>query len=128
MPATIRARARLRPVLQALFDQGGSLIDSSSMYASSEEALGELLKQVTHRQPSFAATKVWTPGRWFAIKQMEESQRLRGVPRFDLMQIHNMLDWETHLATLHHSRHRQSRAYGREHARRLRTSARRRDA
>jgi aryl-alcohol dehydrogenase-like predicted oxidoreductase len=94
------ARARLRPVLQAFFDHGGSLIDSSPMYGSSEEVLGDLLQQVAHRQPLFAATKVWTPGHWIGIKQMEASQRLWGVTRFDLMQIHNMLDWETHLETL----------------------------
>lgn len=95
-----RARAALRGVLQAFFANGGALIDSSPMYGSSEEVIGALLKQVTHRQPVFCATKVWTPGRWLGEKQMERSRELWGVQRFDLMQIHNMLDWETHLETL----------------------------
>lgn len=94
------ARARLRPVLQAFFDGGGSLIDSSPMYASSEEVLGALLPQVRRSQPLFAATKVWTPGRRMGVWQMNRSARLWGVARFDLMQVHNLLDWETHLETL----------------------------
>ncbi len=94
------ARARLKPVLQAFFNGGGSLIDSSPMYASSEEVLGALLPQVRRAQPLFAATKVWTPGRRMGVWQMNQSARLWGLERFDLMQIHNLLDWGTHLETL----------------------------
>jgi diketogulonate reductase-like aldo/keto reductase len=94
------ARARLRPVLQAFFDGGGMLIDSSPMYASAEEVLGALLPQVRRSRPLFAATKVWTPGKRMGAWQMNQSARLWGVERFDLMQIHNLLDWETHLETL----------------------------
>lgn len=94
------ARAARGQVLQAFFDRGGALIDSSPMYNSSEEVVGALLPGMRNRQALFAATKVWTPGRWLGVKQMEASQKLWGVRRFDLMQIHNMLDWETHLETL----------------------------
>jgi diketogulonate reductase-like aldo/keto reductase len=95
-----RARERLRAVLQAFFDAGGRVIDSSPMYGSAEEVVGELLKQTRQGAPAFAATKVWTPGRSLGEKQMEYSQKLWGVARFDLMQIHNLLDWETHVETL----------------------------
>ncbi len=94
------ARARLRPVLQAFFDAGGALIDSSPMYASSEEVLGVLLPQVRRSRPLFAATKVWTPGKRMGVWQMNASRRLWDVERFDLMQVHNLLDWEAHLETL----------------------------
>jgi diketogulonate reductase-like aldo/keto reductase len=94
------ARANLLPVLQAFFDGGGSVIDSSPMYGSSESVLGELLPQVTPRPRPFAASKVWTPGRALGINQMERSRQLWDVPRLDLLQIHNMLDWRTHLPTL----------------------------
>ncbi len=93
-------RATRLPVLQAFFDHGGALVDSSPMYGYAEEVIGETLRNVTNKDRLFAATKVWTPGRWLGIQQMEASRRLWGVPRFDLMQIHNMLDWETHLETL----------------------------
>jgi len=93
-------RAKRVAVLQAFFDHGGALVDSSPMYGSSEAVIGECLQPIKNKKRLFAATKVWTPGRWFGVKQMEASQRLWGVPRFDLMQIHNMLDWETHLETL----------------------------
>jgi diketogulonate reductase-like aldo/keto reductase len=94
------ATPTLRRVLQTFFDRGGALIDSSPMYGSSEYILGELLPQTGGRDRLFAATKVWTPGRSAGVRQMERSREFWGVPRFDLMQIHNMLDWQTHLETL----------------------------
>jgi diketogulonate reductase-like aldo/keto reductase len=69
------------------------------MYVSAEAVVGALLKQVQGARP-FAATKVWILGRTPGIWQMERSQKLWGVPRFDLMQIHNMVDWEAHWETL----------------------------
>ncbi len=90
----------LQPVLQAFFDHGGQLIDSSPMYGNAEEVTGRLLQQVRNRQSLFAATKVWTWGREDGIEQMERSARRMGVERFDLMQIHNLRDWEIHIETL----------------------------
>jgi diketogulonate reductase-like aldo/keto reductase len=87
-------------VLQAFFDYGGALIDSSPMYGSSEEVIGKVLKKIANKDALFAATKVWILGKNSGIRQMESSQHLWGVKRFDLMQIHNMLDWETHWETL----------------------------
>jgi len=90
----------LQPVLQAFFDHGGQLIDSSPMYGNAEEVTGRLLQATANRDALFAATKVWTWGREEGIRQMEQSARHMGVERFDLMQIHNLRDWETHLETL----------------------------
>jgi diketogulonate reductase-like aldo/keto reductase len=95
-----RKRTERREVLQAFFDQGGRLIDSSPMYGSAQEVLGALLPQVRGRDALFAATKVWTVGGEVGVRQMQESRGLWGVDRFDLMQIHNLLDWETHAQTL----------------------------
>jgi aryl-alcohol dehydrogenase-like predicted oxidoreductase len=92
--------ARLPGVLDTLFAHGGSVIDSSPMYGRAEQTTGELLKQANSRARAFVATKVWTSGRDAGIRQMEESFRLLGVERVDLMQVHNLLDWRTHLATL----------------------------
>ena len=87
-------------VLQAFFDGGGTLLDSSPMYGYAEEVLGELLPKVRQPQAAFTATKVWTPTRFLGLRQMENSLALWKTKRLDLLQIHNMLDWETHLATL----------------------------
>ncbi len=94
------ARAERLKVLQGFFEGGGSLVDSSPMYASSEDVIGWCLKRLPQKPPLFAATKVWTWGRALGVRQMEASRRFWGLPRFDLMQIHNMLDWQTHLETL----------------------------
>ncbi len=94
--------AALRPladVVRALVDGGGTLIDSSPMYGRAEAVTGRLLRDLGQPR-AFIATKVWADGREAGIRQMEESFRLLGVPRMDLMQVHNLRDWRTHLATL----------------------------
>lgn len=95
-PAVLRP---LTDVVRAFFDGGATLIDSSPMYGKAEAVTGRLLKELGSPRV-FAATKVWTDGREAGIRQMEESARLLGVARIDLMQIHNLRDWRTHLATL----------------------------
>jgi len=94
------ARATRVQVLQAFFDRGGALIDSSPMYGSSQEVIGHCLRRIRNKDALFAATKVWIYGQWLGIKQMEAAREHWGVARFDLMQIHNMLDWQAHLETL----------------------------
>jgi diketogulonate reductase-like aldo/keto reductase len=92
--------ARLKLVLQAFFDSGGTLIDSSPMYGTAQAVTGKLLKQVKGSDRLFAATKVWVNGKQNGIKQMEASRKLWGIKRFDLMQIHNLRDWRVHYETL----------------------------
>ncbi|MBT7954396.1 MAG: aldo/keto reductase [Rhodospirillaceae bacterium] len=87
-------------VVQAFLDEGGRMIDSSPMYGSSEKMIGRFLKRIANKQNLFATTKVWTPTKWRGIEQMKNSRRYWGVERFDLMQIHNLVDWETHMETL----------------------------
>ncbi|WP_323160927.1 aldo/keto reductase [Pseudomonas fluorescens] len=94
------AYKQLPAVLDELFRKGGTLIDSSPMYGRAEETTGELLSIHEPRSPAFLATKVWTRGREEGIAQMENSFRLLRTDRIDLMQIHNLLDWQTHLPTL----------------------------
>jgi diketogulonate reductase-like aldo/keto reductase len=87
-------------LIQEFFAQGGELIDSSPMYGSAEQIIGTLLKRAGDRDRLFAATKVWTDGEQAGIRQMESSARKWGIDSFDLMQIHNLRDWKTHLKTL----------------------------
>ena len=91
--------AALPGVLDALFDAGGSVIDSSPMYGQAEASVGALLRP-EKRPAAFIATKVWTRGREAGIAQMERSLALLGTQRIDLMQVHNLLDWKVHLPTL----------------------------
>lgn len=92
--------ARLPGVIEALFDAGGTVLDSSPMYGRSETTTGELLAKSLHRSKAFLATKVWTSGRDAGIRQMEASFKLLGPKKLDLMQVHNLVDWKTHLQTL----------------------------
>ena len=91
---------QLPAVLDELFTKGGTVIDSSPMYGRAEQTTGELLSIHEPRSPAFLATKVWTRGREAGIAQMEQSFSLLRTERIDLMQIHNLLDWQTHLPTL----------------------------
>lgn len=93
------ARKPLEEVLSLFVQLGGRVVDSSPMYGRSEDVLGDIAVKTGVRDKLFMATKVWTSGRAAGIRQMEESERkLRG--RVDLMQVHNLVDVDTHLATL----------------------------
>ncbi len=96
-PPELGTRVR---ILQTFFDSGGAAIDSSPMYGSSERTIGYCLKRIDKKDGLFAATKVWIVGRRFGIAQMKRSESLWGTGGFGLMQIHNLVDWETHLETL----------------------------
>tara|TARA_R110000772_G_scaffold252390_1_gene367722 strand:- start:37625 stop:38557 length:933 start_codon:yes stop_codon:yes gene_type:complete len=90
----------LMAVLETFFANGGQVIDSSPMYGKAETRVGDLLRSMPERPPLFAATKVWTDGREAGIAQMEESARRMAVERFDLIAVHNLVDWRTQLDTL----------------------------
>ena len=92
-------RGDLQKVLETLFAAGGRVIDSSPMYGKAEGVVGELLKTIPDVPKAFVATKVWTTGKREGIAEMERSEKLMGG-RLDLIQVHNLLDWRTHLATL----------------------------
>jgi diketogulonate reductase-like aldo/keto reductase len=93
-------RAPLGRVLSEFVRLGGSVVDSSPMYGRSESVVGDLAAKLGLHKQLFLATKVWTSGRDDGIHQMEESYRRLGTEHMDLMQIHNLVDWRTHLATL----------------------------
>jgi diketogulonate reductase-like aldo/keto reductase len=94
------ARRPLREVLQGLFAKGGRVIDSSPMYGRAEAVTGDLLAELSSAPRPFLATKVWTSGRERGIEQMRRSAELLRRDVIDLMQIHNLVDWRTQLATL----------------------------
>lgn len=85
-------------ILRAFLDAGGTLVDSSPMYGSAEAVIGAELKRAPRRV--FSATKVWTVGALPGRRQMAHSRALWGVERFDLMQVHNLLDWQSHWPVL----------------------------
>jgi diketogulonate reductase-like aldo/keto reductase len=94
------ARATCTQVVQAFLAGGGRLIDSSPMYGSSQAVIGHALAQLKHPRTVFAADKVWIASGARGPAQVEASRALWGVPRFDLLQVHNLLAWDEHLRTL----------------------------
>jgi len=98
--ASPASRAPLKEVLRTFAGMGGRVIDSSPMYGAAEEVVGDLAHELGLADKLFLATKVWTSGRQAGIEQMEASMRKLRTERIDLMQVHNLLDVETHLATL----------------------------
>lgn len=91
---------QLAEVTRVFFDKGGQLIDTSPMYGNAESMIGEILPQVKDKKGLFTATKVWTDGKAAGIAQMNRSAKRMGVDKVDLMQIHNLRDWKTHLPVL----------------------------
>ena len=94
------ARADCAEVMRAFFAAGGRMIDSSPMYGSSQAVIGEGLARLGGGTPVFAADKVWTGAGSRGPAQIEASRRLWQLPRFDLLQVHNLLAWEEHLPAL----------------------------
>jgi diketogulonate reductase-like aldo/keto reductase len=87
-------------VLKTLVERGGSVVDSSPMYGRSESVLGQLAHDAGLTDKLFLATKVWTSGEQEGIRQMERSFTLLKTGLVHLMQVHNLVDWKTHLKTL----------------------------
>jgi diketogulonate reductase-like aldo/keto reductase len=93
-------KSELKEVLNTLVRLGGSVIDSSPMYGRSESVIGELSSSLGLNDRIFGATKVWTQGRSQGMDQMRRSMERMSQRPMDLMQIHNLVDWKTHLQTL----------------------------
>ena len=94
------SRQPLGEVLRLMLDGGGKIIDTSPMYGRAEAVTGDLVADMEVRPHVFLATKVWTSGREAGALQMRRSAELLKSPVIDLIQIHNLQDWRTHLATL----------------------------
>ena len=93
-------RAPLEEVLRAFVQPGARVIDSSPMYGRAEEVIGDLATKLRLRESLFLATKVWTTGKREGIESMERSFARLQTKRIDLMQVHNLIDAKTHLATM----------------------------
>lgn len=93
-------RNPLKEVLTQLVKQEGSVVDSSPMYGRAEQVVGDLSTELNMNSKLFMATKVWTTGRDAGIRQMNTSLSLMKRKKMDLMQIHNLVDWQTHYKTL----------------------------
>jgi diketogulonate reductase-like aldo/keto reductase len=91
---------QLREVLSILVTKGGTVIDSSPMYGFSEKNVGTLSTEAGINDKLFIATKVWTSGKENGIQQMKDSLQFLMREKIDLMQIHNLVDWKTHIKTL----------------------------
>jgi len=92
--------AQLTLVMELFFAAKGAVIDSSPMYGKAESRVGDILRSMSPPPPTFAATKVWTTGKQEGIAQMEQSAQRMAVDTFDLIAVHNLKDWRTHLETL----------------------------
>lgn len=93
-------RKQRASVLDAFFKHGGTLIDSSPMYGSSEAVVGDALRRLHGHNHLFSASKIWTSNDNEGASQFNESLALWGINKFDLMQVHNLVNWRNHLDLL----------------------------
>ena len=98
-------------VLTSLFDSGGRVVDTSPMYGSAEQVVGDLLQAGSMHRKAFIATKVWTTGKQAGIEQMERSMSLLRTRHIDLLQVHNLQDWRVHIATMREWKARERISY-----------------
>jgi len=93
-------RRQLEEVLSLFVKLGGRVIDSSPMYGRAEQVIGELTSALGLWEKVFLATKVWTRGKQSGIQSMDRSMSRLRTNRIDLIQVHNLVDVNTQLATL----------------------------
>jgi diketogulonate reductase-like aldo/keto reductase len=91
-------RNQVREVLRLFGAMGGRLVDSSPMYGAAESVIGDITTQLDTTRQLFLATKVWIAGREAGIQQAEQSLSRMRTSQIDLLQIHNLLDVDTHLS------------------------------
>jgi diketogulonate reductase-like aldo/keto reductase len=96
----VPALERCAEVMRSFFESGGRLIDSSPMYGSAQSSIGWALRKLGYPKELFAADKVWSSAQGEGITQISETSRRWGIPKFDLLQVHNLEDWQEHLSTL----------------------------
>ena len=104
VPATGADFDAARAATRRFLEDGGRLIDSSPMYGRAEERVGDILAGIQPPSPAFLATKIWTQGRAAGQWQLANSHRLMRAKTLDLVQVHNLLDLDVHLATLRDAR------------------------
>lgn len=92
--------SQIREVINSWERSGGRVIDSSPMYGAAEEVIGIAVESNPHKDDLFYATKVWTTGNAAGIRQMEASLQKMRRKTMDLIQVHNLSDWRTHIKTL----------------------------
>jgi len=90
-----------KEIVKSLLDHGGNLIDTSPMYGRAEEVTGKISQDLKINDQLFLATKVWIEGKEEGEMQMKESSKKLNAKVINLMQIHNLLDWKTHIKTLY---------------------------
>ncbi len=97
---TADALAPRLDIVRMMVEHGASMIDTSPMYGRAEDVSGRVVEELGVRDRIFYATKVWTEGREAGLAQMEDSFRLLRTDTIDLMQVHNLVDWRTQLASI----------------------------
>src|SRR5262245_44708405 len=70
-----RLRDARAKVLEEFFARGGTMVDSSPMYGSSEAVIGHGLARIADKRALFSATKVWTMWQGTGQRQIADSRR-----------------------------------------------------
>jgi len=95
-------------VLRTFFELGGGVVDSSPMYGTAQDVLGWCLQRLPANSSRnlVSATKIWTPAGGNGPEQMADARTLWGLPKIDIMQVHNLVDWQDHLKAIREARER----------------------
>ncbi|OCT29930.1 aldo/keto reductase [Pseudomonas putida] len=88
---------QLKAVLEAFFEGGGKVIDTSPNYSGADAILGQLLEEGGWHRQCFIATKIAADSRDAAERQWAQSLSSLRTDKVDLLQIHNLRDWQTQL-------------------------------
>lgn len=88
---------QLKQVLQVFFGHGARVIDTSPNYGTADAVLGQLLEEGGWRRNTFLATKIAADSLAAAQAQWAGSLQKLRTETVDLLQIHNLRDWQEQL-------------------------------
>lgn len=87
-------------VVKSLVDGSGRVLDTAPSYREAEAVCGEYVEKLGVRDKLFLSTKVQERGKENGVRSVEQSFKNLRVKVIDLMNIHNMMDANTHLPLL----------------------------
>lgn len=88
---------QLYQALEAFFAGGGWVIDTSPNYGGADSILGQLLDEGGWHRQCFIATKIAANSRADAQAQWAGTLRSLRTDSVDLLQVHNLRDWQQQL-------------------------------
>jgi aryl-alcohol dehydrogenase-like predicted oxidoreductase len=98
--ASEAARAPLRATMARFVELGGKVMDTASIYGTSEDVIGDLSTELAIRDELFMVTKTDIRGQVRGAAGLEGAMRRLKTDTIDAMLVHNLVNADTEIPVL----------------------------